>query len=204
MRALLLFSSLVWMCESPAPELPCGNAEGMLIEWTLDGTSGSACWDETSSGAVIDESRAIVGMVTEEQNFGIGGTSGEPLIGSVPPCAYNAILVWETGLSDGASGSVTTTDSVHADGVSEVLFRPAFEDASGTDCVPRLTPTGGTWRVWEGGTWGEPLLLELRDLTYPSVDGHTLTVRRVLWRGTITPTPVRLRPGVDAGTPDAS
>ena len=47
------------------------------------------------------------------------------------------------------------------------------------------------------------MLLELSDLTYPTVDGHTLVIRRVLWRGTITATPVHFRPGWDAGAHDA-
>ncbi len=74
-----------------------------------------------------------------------------------------------------------------------VLTQPgAFVEASygpGDLSNRPLLPISGTWHVLRGGAWGDLVEVEIRNVRFPIIEGHTLEIRRLHWTVRISGSP---------------
>jgi hypothetical protein len=112
-----------------------------------------------------------------------------------PPLCLAAAYVYNTALRTGATGGMAADQPY--DSRPAFVVTADFVDGGGANCYTRdivgregRHATGGTWTVLQGGSWGDVVDIEARDVTFEPFLGHTVAIPYVRWRVRLTDAPL--------------
>jgi hypothetical protein len=202
---------------STATDRPCAAPMYGIIDWTYDGAEGSTgCLPYADFGARYIEPRSppwhrvVVGLSagSEYTQHGLRVRYADPTFVCEPTLF---IVNYEPTAGDRLTRFVP--DVIRStDTTSAQVSVWVHVDPSGRGCPYGSDYEGDTWIATSGelvvhegrGSWahGEWVDLEVRDVQFPPLRGHRLTLRRMRMRYQMgTPAPYPYPPVPDASTP---
>lgn len=160
--------------------------ETFEYRWTFDGAIGeSGCLIPRAIGHTANESAGGSLAALEIQLLYLAPPEIPPRP-PIPFCGFEAIFD-NTPFVNGSTGSVSSDRwAIGGDGQLPNTF--IRQRTASTLELCRMggeafaVPTGGTWHVIQGGTLGEIIEVEFRDVSFEPVDGHELTYDYIRWR----------------------
>jgi len=177
----------------------CEGDGWQVMDWVVDGESGrTPCMPAYGVGAVsgghTDGAEPLAYWIGPALT-----SESDPAFLARPPLCEVGLAIYNIELPDGARGDELAAARPHD-------ARPAFivlgEIVHGGAelCLVQVPPDGaregwpataGTWRVLQGGSWGDVVDIEAEGLTFDPVDGHTIEVPYARWRVALPVEPIR-------------
>jgi len=180
---------------APAPSdgpTECAIPDYFLHEWVLDGVRGS-------TGCIAATGTGITRSATAPPNtWMVFGFENRDVTGSGLPlpelfCGVD-LQFFDIIPETGGSGELVDASAIRLPCVVADLAHdlPGEHDS----CAPPGGATlgtllSGTWHVIRGGTWGDRVEVEARDVRFTPVEGHDLTFERMYWNVSVSEPSVR-------------
>ena len=175
----------------------CAGDAYTQFDWNVDGVVGQTpCVHAYGTGWISGTTSNV-----EPLSYIVGpdgSPESHPPLESLPsaPLCLAAVYIYNIPLRTGATGGMAADRPYDA--------RPAFVatadfvDGGGANCYTlepvgrqNLHATGGTWTVLQGGSWGDVVDIEARDVTFEPFLGHAVQIPYVRWRVMMVAEPVR-------------
>jgi hypothetical protein len=182
--------SVLWMatsgCYTSGPEeYECPGLEWGRYEWVVDGVTGSSgcfpCfaggWTNARPGPSVPATRVDIG--------GPGGLA-VPVFMAFPYCV-TSLETANVEFRTGETGSVTPSVDIEGRGVAFNVRTSTNQTlgpdrcSMGGDPFGYPVPSGGRWTVLQGGSWGDIVDVEIRDVTFEVFEGHALVIPYGRW-----------------------
>lgn len=157
--------------------------EAYYFDWSIDGEHGTTeCGEAYGYGSTSTE-------------FGDSKPQSTVLLGGIaleaphPLCGGSEFWFANIELVTGARGSVASVRS-YSDQEPSVWVRTqaAIEGVCGGEEALTMS---GSWHVLDGGTWGDVVTVEFRDLVFQTYHGADIQISYYYWRGRLPDPPIR-------------
>lgn len=167
----------------------CEGETWERYEWIADGVEGeSGCHPLSTDGETHLKERA---PDTEIRIGGGPGLGPDIQFMPLPFCVAGTVLL-NIDLDAGESGSIAPNTAIPDDSTPAFWVQVPVTHGDHAACG-EIPPdaTGGSWRVLGGGTWGHVIDVEVRDVTFELVDGHSLVIPYGRWVAELPLNPIR-------------
>jgi len=175
-----------------ASEPTCTDPDGYLVQhYVFDGEPGSTGCVQAGSSSLTRRDSVNRNAPALEMHFGYRDEPGRDPAETrgLPRPLCGAALVFEnTTVDSGASGELVDLETLPDSGYVARVGVLVGYDTTPEDgaCNPgndrAAVRPGGTWRVLTGGTFGDIVEVEARDVHVEDAGGHTVTFERMYWR----------------------
>lgn len=190
------------LCEgSPSSALLIGRVDGVPVSDCLAGALGLGEVDENPSPPGVARERILMRGACSIADGGCPPVPAPlPLCGYYPEVVFNNVPL-VTGASGTLSPEVRPRDatwytawvslavSVDRPDLISAGGEPSTCEAVGGVVVPLLS---GTYHVVQGGTYGEEVVVEVRDVVVDAPEGHDIRIDLARWRLRLSDPPQRI------------